>query len=95
VFSSSWFIHAAKENPLPSTMGSNVSDTFMDEFTKRNAPVAVPGLPLVVVTPAPSVPSVAIWIGGGDDEENGQVLLHTVDMQFGAKDAVASVVYLQ
>ena len=68
---------------------------FTDEFTKRQAAVVVPGLPLVVVTPGPSVPpSVVIGIGGGDDEEKGHVLLHMVEMQF-SRDSVASAVYLQ
>ena len=59
------------------------------------APLTLPGLPKVAITPGPSVPSVAIAIGGGEDDENGQVLLQVVEMQFGAKDAAASVVYLQ
>ena len=92
---SSCFIQDANENPLPPRTGISTADVFTKEFVNRKAPLALPGLPKVVITPGPSVPSVAIAIGGGEDDENGQVLLQTVEMQFGAKDAAASAVYLQ
>lgn len=92
---SSCFIQDAKENPLPPRTGINTDDVFTKEFVNCRAPLALPGLPKVAITPGPSVPSVAIAIGGGVDDENRQVLLQVVEMQFGAKDAAASVVYLQ
>ena len=92
---SSCFIQDAKENPLPPRTGINTADVFTKEFVNCRAPLALPGLPKVAITPGPSVPSVAIAIGGGEDDEIGQVLLQVVERQFGAKDAAASVVYLQ
>lgn len=92
---SSCFIQDAKENPLPPRTGINTADAFTKEFVNCRAPLALPGFPKVAITPGPSVPSVAIAIGGGEDDEIGQVLLQVVERQFGAKDAAASVVYLQ
>ena len=90
-----WFIQVEKDRPRSPTRGTRAADTTMEELRNSRALVELPGLPCVVETPDPRLPSVAIGTGAGDVEECGHVLLHTSLMQFGAKDSVEFRVNLQ
>ena len=94
-FPSSCRIQAANENPLSPTRGTALAGMLTKDDSNRRASAVLPGLPSVVVTPGPKVPKVASETGGGDEEAWGQVLLHTVSIQFGAREAASSVVYPQ
>ena len=95
MFPGSWLIHAENEKPASPTRATLEPGTVMDALSKRRALVVVDGLPTTVVTPTLKVPNVANGIAAGDVEPYGQVPLQTASMQFGAREAVASVVNSQ
>ena len=63
-----------------------------NELVSWKASVLDPGLPVSEVTPAPRVAPIARFTERGVLPENGQVLLHIAERQFGASESAALVV---